>query len=91
MPKVDFTNKIDEFEKWLNNKAEPSHYMVYATDEKIIIMRPTKSTPTYDYTTIMFQTKNAMEQVALKLEELGYFVSKPTKFVWDIDRIENYK
>ena len=43
MPEVDFTNKI---EKWLNNKAEPGHYMAYATDEKIIIMLPTKSTPT---------------------------------------------
>lgn len=86
MPKVDFTCKIDEFDKWITEKAEPSCYMVYATDEKVIVMRPVKSTSTYDFATIAFMTKNAMEQVALKLEERGYFVSKPATFLFDVER-----
>jgi len=91
MPKVDFTNKIDEFEIWLVANATPDTYNVYACDDGELVMRPRKSTPTYDYATVTFHTTEAIEKIVMKLTVRGYLVFKPRKLIWDIEKLDNYK
>lgn len=92
MPKVDFTDKCIEFENWLDKsqnpqKVSPNNYIVYATSDNTIIMRPIKSTPTYDYAMVTFMSQTIMDEWCKKLEDMGYFVSRPKRYIWDIDKI----
>ena len=85
MPKIDFTDKQDEFEKWITNERHIGKYFVYVT-ERILDLRPTISTSTYDDATIRFDTKEAADRMIAKLKEYGCTVFDVFAFYWQSDR-----
>ncbi len=88
MPIAEFYNS-KELEDWVAECATPLRYVVFATADKRVILKPTKATSTLDYGCYCATTKEKQEEAIAKLMEAGYQVVKFFAYHWDVEKFGN--
>jgi len=85
---LEFSNP-DQFKRWYESCAYAEKYIVFVTADKEIIMRPTKSTNTYDYGYYEATTKEKFDTILKELEESRYSIFNIKAIHWDKEKFQN--
>lgn len=85
---LEFSNS-ESFKKWYETCAHAEKYIVFVTNDKEIIMRPTKSTNTYDYGYYEATTKDKLDCILKELEEGRYSIFSVKAIHWDKEKFNN--
>jgi len=76
-------SKEEELTKWRAKYAEPARYIVVATENQEIILKPTKSTKTLDYGYFRSVTIDKLNDALAKLSEAGYDIVNARAYHWN--------
>ena len=85
---LEFSNP-EQFKKWYESCALPEKYIVFVTNNKEIILRPIKSTNTYDYGYYEATTKDKLDCILKELEESRYSIFNIKSIHWDKEKFSN--
>jgi len=84
MSRLIFGNVI-EFKKWIQNRMDPNKYECYVTEEREIVLVPTKSTPPIIFGYFKAETVDLMKSPIITLRDLNVQIYRLRRYEWKTD------